>query len=109
MPVHLSSRTIRGHWLVVNEVRKLLVVSICLSLGLFGICCSVSLSDTMLEHESLTLLVDLAALSVRALRVASVSGVHLAGRVRLSSIHLLLWRSVLLRSRWSGRSVADRW
>jgi len=74
------------------EVRKLLVVSICLSLGLFGM-----------------LLVDLAALGVWALRIASVSGVHLAGWVRLSAIYLLLWRSVLLRSRRSGRGVADGW
>jgi hypothetical protein len=85
-------------------------VTICLSLGLFGICCPVSLSDTMLEHGNLTLLVDLTALlSIRALRIAAVSGIHLAGRVRLSSVYLLLWRSVLLGGRWSGRSVADRW
>ena len=92
-----------------DRVRKLLVVSICLVLGLFRVCCDVSLGEMMMGRECLTLLVDLAALSVRALRIASVSCVHLAGRVGLCSVDLLLWRSVLLGSRWSGRSVADGW
>ena len=69
--------------------KKLLVVSICLILGLFGICCLVSL-DEMMERERLTLLVDLTALGVGALRIASVSGVHLASRIGLCSIYLLL-------------------
>lgn len=84
-------------------------MSICLVLGLFGIWAAVSFSDMVEGREYLTLLVDLAALSVRALRVASVSGVHLAGWVRLCAVYLLLRRSVLLRSRWSGRSVTDGW
>ena len=92
-----------------DGARKLLVVSIRLVLGLFGIWDDVNSRDMMEGREYLTLLVDLAALSVRALRVASVSGIHLASRIRLCSVHLLLRRSVLLRSRWSGRSVADGW
>jgi len=84
-------------------------VSVCLVLGLFGIWDAVSFSDMVEGREYLTLLVDLTALSVRTLRIASVSGVHLTSRVGLLSVYLLLWRSVLLRSRWSGRSIADGW
>lgn len=77
--------------LTYRRVRKeLLVVSICLVLGLFGICCPVSLDVVVVKSECLTLLVDLTALSIGALRVASVSGVHLASRVGLCSIYLLL-------------------
>lgn len=44
----------------------------------------------LMERECLTLLVDLTTLSIGALRIATVSGVHLASWVGLCSIYLLL-------------------